>query len=145
MKLFKEILLVDDDLKTNKKTCEVIRSSGYAGNIKVTLNGGHALCYLEQMYSNVKTNFKLLILLDVSMPIMDGFEFLRKYNLDRMLNKNNIVIAMMGDKESETDMEKALNLGAIDFIYKPFSDFKLRHFLQNYFETLEIGIPKGAM
>lgn len=57
-----------------------------------------------------------LILLDVALPKMDGFEFLRK-----MRSKIHIPIILLSAKANETDRALGLKLGADDYVVKPFS------------------------
>jgi two-component system alkaline phosphatase synthesis response regulator PhoP len=63
-----------------------------------------------------------LIVLDVMMPEMDGFEVFEKM---RELEGENIPILFLTAKTSEVDEVKALDLGAVDYIYKPISPQKL--------------------
>ena len=57
-----------------------------------------------------------LILLDINMPLMDGFSVIKEIKKDKE-NMNIPIIVITGDKESELE---ALTLGAVDFITKPF-------------------------
>ena len=63
-----------------------------------------------------------LVVLDVMMPEMDGFEVFEKI---RELEGENIPILFLTAKTSEVDEVKALDLGAVDYIYKPISPQKL--------------------
>ena len=78
MERIDQILLVDDDNNTNHQNQKLLLDSGLTKNVKVTLNGGHAFLYLSQMYSNPNSNSRILILLDMHMPIMNGYECAEK-------------------------------------------------------------------
>ncbi len=106
----KKILIVDDDpyilmsldflMKTNKFEVFVAR------------NGNEAL---EQ----IKSNQPDLILLDIMMPDVDGYEICIKVKSDN--KTKDIIIVFMSAKTRDTDIQKGLDLGAALYITKPFS------------------------
>lgn len=104
----KRILVVDDST-TNLKFVEGVLKDEY----KLTLvkSGAQALKFLEN-------NTPDLILLDIMMPEMDGFETFEKIKaLDEI---NNIpVVYLTADVDSESEI-RGLEMGAVDFIRKPF-------------------------
>lgn len=59
------------------------------------------------------------LILDGVMPIMDGIEILQK--VKRMEKERNIHVLMLTGRKSESDIERALKLGADDYVTKPFS------------------------
>ena len=104
------IVVVDDDV-ANLKMAGLILSKQH---MRVTaLKSGQAL--LEY----VKKNRPDLILLDVRMPDMDGFETMRLLKRDMMPGHEIPVIFLTADDNAESEM-KGLALGAMDFIRKPF-------------------------
>ncbi len=64
-----------------------------------------------------------LIVLDAMMPIMDGFEVLRRLKADAQLK--TIPVIMLTALKRESDVLTALNLGAADYLPKPFSPDEL--------------------
>ena len=68
-----------------------------------------------------------LILLDIMMPIMDGFETCRKLKSDG--NTKNIPIFILSAKSQMTDLDEAFDAGADDYIIKPFDIDKLEYTL----------------
>lgn len=105
----KNIILVVDDDKTNLMLAQKILISKY--RIAATNSGAAALKYLEN-------NKPDLILLDINMPEMDGFEVMEQ--LRRNVNTENIpVIFLTADNSTETEV-KCFQMGAIDFVSKPF-------------------------
>ncbi|MCV3272695.1 response regulator [Roseobacter sinensis] len=72
------VLLVDDDKVTNLMHGRLIRRSGLIGQIDVATDGVAALEYL-QARTDAGDGWPELILLDINMPRMDGFEFLESY------------------------------------------------------------------
>ncbi|MEH7081339.1 response regulator [Neobacillus drentensis] len=59
------------------------------------------------------------LILDGVMPVMDGIEILQK--VKKIKNGRNIYVLMLTARKRETDIERALKLGADDYITKPFS------------------------
>jgi two-component system, cell cycle response regulator len=59
------------------------------------------------------------LILDGVMPIMDGIEILQK--VKKMKNSTNVYVLMLTSRKSESDIERALKLGADDYVTKPFS------------------------
>ncbi|MGN0984243.1 MAG: response regulator transcription factor [Gemmiger sp.] len=101
-----KILVVDDD----KNICELLRLYLVKEGYEVTLahDGTAALAAYEKLHP-------ALILLDVMMPGMDGWEVCRKIR-----GKSNIPIIMLTAKGETYDKVLGLELGADDYIVKPF-------------------------
>jgi DNA-binding response OmpR family regulator len=103
----KKILLVEDDESLSSVLKQKMSSAGF--QISTAFNGLEALDFIQKK----KQSFDL-VLLDLMMPEMDGFEVLAK------LKKSNtkipvIVLTNLGQKE---DFTKVKNLGAVDYIVK---------------------------
>ena len=104
----KHILIVDDN-KTNLASARSVMN----GVFKVTAvtAGAQALKFLEN-------NTCDLILLDINMPEMDGFEVMSKIG-ENEARKDIPIIFLTADNDSETE-SRCLEAGAVDFIAKPF-------------------------
>lgn len=102
-------ILVIDDTKTNIEVLEGILSKEY--DVFVALNGQKGLLLAEKVHPD-------LILLDVMMPEMDGYETLRQLNA-RKLVENTPVIFLTAKADSKSE-HMGLDLGAVDYITKPF-------------------------
>lgn len=109
MNKFKDTILVVDDNNANLTLASKILCSNY--NVACATSGALALKYLEK-------NRPSLILMDIKMPGMDGFETLKHIRADEK-NKTLPVIFLSGDKDSETE-KKCFRSGAVDFVGKPF-------------------------
>ncbi|MBD1838303.1 response regulator [Coleofasciculus sp. FACHB-64] len=106
----REIVLVVDDNPTNLELLyNALGSSGY--EVLVEMDGFSGI---EQ----AKNYPPDLILLDVQMPGIDGFETCRKLQLDP--STKNIPVIFMTALTDTTDKVKGLHLGAVDYITKPF-------------------------
>lgn len=107
----KPTILIVDDMTTNLIILSDILKDEY--NIKIAKTGTKALEIV-----NSQDNIDL-ILLDIEMPDINGYEVLKKLkNSDKT---KNIPIIFITAKSSEEDEEYGLNLGAIDYITKPYS------------------------
>ena len=107
-KLKRYILIVEDEF-INQEILKEILSSEY--EILTASNGVEALHVIETSTTPIS-----LILLDLNMPLMDGLTLLKEIKKDER-NKNIPIIVLTSDKTSELE---ALNLGAVDFITKPY-------------------------
>ena len=107
-KLKRYVLIVEDEI-INQEILKEILSKDY--EILTAGNGIEALHVIETTIAPIS-----LILLDLNMPLMDGFTLLKELKKDEK-NKNIPVIVLTSDKGSELE---ALNLGAADFITKPY-------------------------
>lgn len=75
-----------------------------------------------------------LVLLDIMMPGMDGYEVCRKLRQDP--ETKDMIIAMVSAKKEDHDILEGIDVGAIAYITKPFDGFELS---EKVSELLEIG------
>ncbi|MFT6747268.1 MAG: CheY-like chemotaxis protein [Glaciecola sp.] len=115
----KSVLLVDDDKVLNFLTANALKRSEHVTEVLVAYDGNQALNLLDELDEPLD-----FILLDISMPNMDGFEFLTKY-YDQGLN-SQAKIAIYTSSIEDADKKKAAKFkDVIDFIIKPLSNKKL--------------------
>lgn len=105
-----KLLLVDDDLELVALLAELLSLEGFT--IETAGNGKQALNKLDMSYD--------LILLDVMMPVMDGIETLKKIR-----EKFTTPVLMLTARGTENDRVIGLDLGADDYLAKPFNDREL--------------------
>lgn len=104
----KRFLLVDDSDATNFFNKTIIKKTECVEEILVAKNGKEALEYIE---SGIIPE---ILFLDINMPIMDGWEFLKEFQkLDSELKKSIIIILMIGAKLSNEEIKKAKNFPEI--------------------------------
>lgn len=133
------ILLVDDEENIRNLLGAYLNKEGY--NIFHSNNGEEALSVLE------KENISLVVL-DIMMPIMDGFETLK-----HIRNKWDIPVIMLSAKEEDEDKLLALGFGADNYETKPFSPkvlvAKIKALIKRIYsdnDTLEVnGIRIGDL
>ena len=107
----KQVLIIDDD----KELCALMKKCIEQENLSaVTAYSG--IEGLQIIKENQNNNGFSLIILDVMMPYMDGFQVLKKIR-----EVSNIPVLMLTAKSNEEDKVLGLRLGADDYLTKPFS------------------------
>jgi two-component system, OmpR family, response regulator CpxR len=105
------ILLVDDDSSLGELIADVLSGAGFA--LETVLDGGRGLARAIQGQFD-------LILLDVMLPVLDGFEVLRQ-----LRRRSPVPVIMLTARNSQQDRVTGLNLGADDYLAKPFGTEEL--------------------
>ncbi|KAA5548639.1 response regulator [Adhaeribacter rhizoryzae] len=132
MQLIKEVLLIDDDEISNFLTSSLLKRSGLAQNISICLDGNEAIRLLQQR-SGEKNMFPELILLDINMPDMNGFEFLEAFRALRT-SAQQPVIAILTTSQNYQDVERLKNFPEVEvFLNKPLYEEDLQFLLSEYF------------
>ncbi|MEB8329054.1 response regulator [Flavobacteriaceae bacterium KMM 6897] len=122
-----EILLIDDNYIDNFINKKIVAKENIADTITVMLSPIEALDYL----ANKKDRFPDLILLDIKMPQMDGFEFLIEFSKFPEFKKANCSIVMLSSSQNIMDIATAKkNPHVIDYLIKPLDPSKLNDLLK---------------
>ncbi|MEG0769549.1 MAG: EAL domain-containing protein [Ruthenibacterium sp.] len=117
----KSILIVDDD-RINRAILKKILSDDY--RILEAENGQAALSLLRANHKDIS-----VVLLDIVMPVLDGYEVLRQMRQDSFLSKMPVIVTSGQDTQ---DAEvKALSLGANDYVLKPYQPDIIKHRISN--------------
>ncbi|NHF60026.1 response regulator [Flavobacteriaceae bacterium TP-CH-4] len=126
----KSVLLVDDDHSNNFINKIFIDQLGLGVKVSTALNGLEALDHLRHSFEG-----PCLLVLDIKMPVMDGWEFLEAYHTSiPQVIKDDIVIVMITVSTDHEDMEKAKkNPYVVQYIQKPLSDLKFQRLIKKYF------------
>jgi DNA-binding response OmpR family regulator len=123
------ILLVDDELSVQKLLAYPLRKEGY--DVIPALDGREALERLRE------DNFDLVVL-DVMLPRMDGFDVCRAIR-----SRSTVPIIMLTAKTEETDKVLGLELGADDYITKPFSVREFRSRVKAVLRRAALAQPEA--
>lgn len=110
----KKLLIVDDEPNIAISLQFLMRREGY--DVSLATNGEEGLAKIRQLKPD-------LVLLDVMMPKMDGFQVCRAVREEEQLA--GVRIVMLTAKGREAEAEKGLSLGADAYIPKPFSTSEL--------------------
>jgi len=101
------IIVVDDDQDMLRILGRTLELEGFA--VDVAHNGQSALAIMEERRPD-------LVVLDIMMPELDGFQV-----LDLIRQRYSIPVIMLTARREVTSMQKALGLGADDYVTKPFN------------------------
>ncbi len=120
-----KILLVEDNLMNQKVVMFNLKKLNC--DIVPVINGREAL-------ENFKNNSYDLILMDIMLPEMNGYEITTEIRKFEKLNnvKNPVVIIALTANTYENDKEKCLNVGMNEYLSKPFSALQLISTIQKY-------------
>ena len=105
----KKILIVDDEIDILKVVTFRLKKAGY--EVLTAVNGKEAL-------DSIRDKRPDLILLDLRLPIMDGYEVCRQVKTDETLK--NIPIIFLTASQAEKIKEKVKGFDAEDYLIKPF-------------------------
>ena len=139
----KDLILVVDDVEINRLILEEILSGTY--DVVSASNGSETVSFLLSGKA-----LPSLILLDIMMPDMDGYEVLDIIVRNPVLSKIPVIFITAAD--AETNESKGITSGAVDFISKPFnpevvkarvkSHLMLRHYSESLEETVAAKIAE---
>ena len=140
-----EILLVDDNDDDVVLLEESFRDSKFLNLLQVVHDGEEAIAYLrrEGEYRHAKTPG--LVLLDINMPRMNGFEVLRKMKADPLLR--TIPVVMLTTSTRDEDIARSYDSGACSFVSKPVNFEKLKEVIKQFtlYWTLVSVIPPARV
>jgi CheY-like chemotaxis protein len=117
----KRVLLVDDDPTCNFLCTKFLDTLGTI-ETSVALNGQQALDFLMDQKRHSLPD---IILLDLNMPVMDGFEFLHAFRQLRIPGQSKVEIVILSSSDDPVDIRKAGEMGINHYITKPVSADKL--------------------
>ncbi|MFY8107777.1 MAG: response regulator [Bacteroidia bacterium] len=125
------ILLVDDDNATNMLNSFVIKKMELTKTIKVVLNGSEALDYLQSI--SEEEQCPEFIFLDINMPKMDGWEFLKEYR-EMNVERQRAKVILLTTSENPDDIEKAKNYPEIqEYCNKPLTKEIILNLVNKYY------------
>jgi CheY-like chemotaxis protein len=134
MKKLRGILLVDDNDTSNFLNERLLKRMAITDEIKILSNGKNAFDYLEKLNREGKASSETkpeLILMDINMPVVDGFEFLELYqNLDEQF-RQDIMVAILSTSNHPQDTSRAKDFNAY-YITKPLTIDKVEVLLSRY-------------
>lgn len=104
------ILVVEDEEDISELICYNLQKAGY--NFETAFSG-------EVCLKKIENNPPCLVLLDIMLPNINGFDVLRKIRADEKYK--NVSVIMLTAKSSDSDVVKGLEFGADDYVAKPFS------------------------
>ena len=127
----KVILVVDDNMSNLTTVKSVLTEQGYK-NIFTASSGAEALSMVKEKNPN-------LVILDIMMPDMDGFEVCAKLKASK--ETSDIPIIILSARTSAKDMQKGFNLGAVNYIEKPFDSNDLIGRIESALKLKRVKLP----
>ncbi len=126
----KKILVVDDERHIVRLVEVNLTRAGY--EIETAYDGVEAL-------EKVKAEKPDMIVLDVMMPRMDGFEVLKRLQADA--STQDIPVIMLTAKAQDADIFRGWSSGVSSYLTKPFNPRELLTFVERIFQSMEDGGP----
>lgn len=127
-----KLVMIIDDSATMRKVIETcLRREGFT--VESYAEGLEAIRSLSNPHARIPD----LILLDINLPKMDGYEIARY--LKTKAQFNNTVIVMLSKRDGVIDRLKGRLAGAKDYITKPFKTQDVIHVIESY-----IGVPASS-
>jgi CRP-like cAMP-binding protein/DNA-binding NarL/FixJ family response regulator len=123
----KTILLIEDNLEMRENTAEIMELANY--NVITAVDGKDGV-------SKAKENTPDLIICDIMMPEMDGYGVL--YILSKDPSTCAIPFVFLTAKAEKSEFRKGMNLGADDYVTKPFEEMELLNVIESRLERSEL-------
>ncbi|WP_242918643.1 response regulator [Pontibacter liquoris] len=124
-------LLIDDDSTTNFVNRILLEKLEVTDAVFVARNGQEALQLIQTLCE--EGNCPQLILLDINMPVMNGFDFLEAFNQLEFEQKESIVIVMLTTSLHPRDVEPLQEMPIHSYLNKPLTKEKVHGLLRTHF------------
>lgn len=132
MKKLNAVLLIDDDEITNFINEDLVKAMGITNEVLIAKNGKEGIDMVKTQ-CQTEANCPALILLDINMPVMNGFEFLEQYQQLELTGRPSMILVMLTSSENEKDIERIKHSTAVDYLSKPLNKEKLRQVMEKHF------------
>jgi two-component system phosphate regulon response regulator OmpR len=126
-----DILIIDDDTRLSAMLAEYLKSAGY--QVRAAPSGDRGLQEIARKAPDA-------VILDVMLPDFDGFEVCRRIRASTMLP-----VLMLTARGDETDRVVGLELGADDYLPKPFSPRELAARLKAILRRTQLTAPPSSI
>lgn len=124
-----KVICIDDDPIALLLSKLVISKAGIASEVVTHSNGQEAIAYLRSQAGG--KDDRLLILLDLNMPVMDGWEFLEQFSTELYEKHCNARIILLSSSIDPNDIQKSRRFDMVlDFFPKPLTREMLQQILQ---------------
>ena len=133
MSQIRKVLIIDDDEISNFICKNTILKNGFSNEVKTVLSANEGLEYLKG-----SGEIPDLVLLDINMPVLNGWDFLEEYKKIRESLEELPVVVMFSSSVHEADIEKARKDQDVqDYIIKPMTTDTLENIFNKHFSMKE--------
>lgn len=137
----KKVLCVDDDSISLTISKLLLKRTGFAEEVATAIDGSDALNYFSQVTSdNSSISAPELVILDINMPVMNGWEFLDAYVKDYAQKLPGTKVVILSSTIDPEDFSRAKKFDVVtQFVSKPLSvenltELKQNDFVKQFFE-----------
>ena len=131
MNSLSRFILIDDDEINNMISSVTIKKMAKNAYIQSFLNPLDGFEHIVTEYSNPDQDFTAILFLDLSMPVMDGWEFLDRFGKLDAAIRDRITVYVLSSSEDNRDINKAKqNKNVSEYVSKPLTTETVR--LANY-------------
>jgi CheY-like chemotaxis protein len=129
------ITVADDDLDDHQLIRDAVRELQLPCDVNSVYNGLQLMDYLQREQAYINAECPDFILLDLNMPLMNGFEALQKIRENEQLR--HLPVYVLSTSKSAYDMERALEYGATGYYSKSIMFNDLKKLIQSVCSELE--------
>jgi CheY-like chemotaxis protein len=124
--------LIDDDEIFQFILFNAIKGINPSINIQHFTDGEKGIDYLKNNLNEVD-NLPDIVLLDINMPFMNGWEFLKEFNLLKSSINKEIIIYLLTSSDNPDDIKKAKKIKSLSgYLVKPITKLELRKLIKNF-------------
>ena len=128
--MIKKLLIVEDDNLTSYLMKKLIKKNAVAEEVVVKENGYEALDYLKHLPAS--DFFPNVIIIDIDMPVMDGYEFVANYEKQFWRDNSNTYLLMATSSKRKIDYERSIKNPCVnECVFKPITKDILLQLSQN--------------
>jgi len=127
-----KILLVEDNTEIRENICEILELAGY--QVNPAANG-------KEGYEKALAERPDLILCDIMMPVLDGYGLLHLISKNESLK--DVPFIFLTAKTERSDLRKGMEMGADDYIMKPFNDVELLSAIESRLHKINLHRQKA--
>ena len=128
-----QILIADDDVEDHLILLDYFNEKGIADKVMFVENGQQALTYFTSVTD--LCDLPRLVVLDMQMPVLDGVQTLAQ--MKQLPRLKNIPVIILSTSENDIERDKALSLGALDYLMKPISLQEGKEMIERFASFLE--------
>ena len=130
----KKVLLIEDDKIVRENTSEILELANY--HVEIAENGKIGV-------AKAKTFQPDIIICDILMPVLDGYGVLQI--VSKLPELEHIPFIFLTAKTHHEDLRKGMELGADDYLYKPFEESELLRAIDSRLKRVEVFEHKGQL